>query len=73
MTTSPVRGLLAQVGWSSVKSSIRSGDMTESGLTADARFIYDEMANDVTWPDRLADQGYLAVMVLPAAALTAIG
>lgn len=69
MTTSPVRGLFAQAGRSSVRSCIRAGELTDPGLTADAQVIYDEMADDVTWPDKLADQGYLAVMVLPVAAL----
>jgi hypothetical protein len=43
--------------------------MTEPGLTADAQAVYDRMAAEVTWPDQLANRGYLAVMVLPVAAL----
>mgnify|MGYP001814216905 CR=1 FL=1 len=43
--------------------------MTDPGLTADALETYDRMADQVAWPDRLANQFYLAVMVFPVAAL----
>jgi hypothetical protein len=43
--------------------------MNEPGLTTDAQAVYDRMAGEVAWPDQLANQGYLAVMVLPVAAL----
>ena len=69
MLTSPVRGLLLRVGRSSVKSCVRAGGMTESGLTADAQAVFDRMATEVTWPGQLANQGYLVAMVLPVAAL----
>lgn len=65
----PIRGLLLRSGRSSVKSCVRTGGMTEPGLTGDAQAVYDRMADEVTWPDQLANQGYLAVMVLPVAAL----
>jgi hypothetical protein len=52
-----------------VKSCVRAGDLSEPGLTGDAQTIYDRMVDEVTWPDRTADQGYLAVMVLPVASL----
>lgn len=64
-----VRGLMARSGRSSVKSCVRAGVLPESGLTGDAQSIYDQLVDDVTWPDRIADQGYLAVMVLPVASL----
>ena len=67
--TSPIRGLLLRSGRSSVKSCVRAGGLSEPGLTADAQSVYDRMADEVTWPDQLANQGYLAVMVLPVAAL----
>lgn len=65
----PIRGLLLRSGRSSVKSCVRTGGMTEPGLTTDAQAVYDRMVDEVTWPDQLANQGYLAVMVLPVAAL----
>lgn len=65
----PIRGLLLRSGRSSVKSCVRAGGMTEPGLIADAQAVYDRMADDVMWPDQLANRGYLAVMVLPVAAL----
>ena len=67
--TPPIRGLLLRSGRSSVKSCVRAGGMSEPGLTTDALAVYDRMADEVTWPDQLANQGYLAVMVLPVAAL----
>lgn len=69
MTTSPLRELLLRVGRSSVKSCVRAGEMREPGLTTDAQAVYDRMADEVTWPDQFANRGYLAVMVLPVAAL----
>ena len=52
-----------------MRSCVRAGDLTEPGLTTEAQAIYDQMADEVTWPAELANQGYLAVMVLPVAAL----
>jgi hypothetical protein len=52
-----------------VKSCVRAGGITEPELTADAQAVYDRMADEVMWPDQLANQAYLAVMVLPVAAL----
>ncbi|MEA2023524.1 MAG: L-2-amino-thiazoline-4-carboxylic acid hydrolase [Actinomycetota bacterium] len=69
MTTPPLRGLLLWIGRSSVKSCVRAGEMREPGLTTDAQACFDQMADEVTWPDRSANQVYLAVMVLPIAAL----
>ena len=65
----PARDLLLRYGRSSVKSCVRAGGMTEPGLTADAQAVYDRMADEVTWPEQLANRVYLAVMVLPVAAL----
>ena len=56
-------------GQSSVKSCVRASEMREPGLTTDAQAFFDQMADGVTWPDRSANQVYLAVMVLPVAAL----
>ena len=64
-----VRGLMTRSGRSSVKSCVRAGVLTESGLTGEAQSIYDQLVDEVTWPHRIADQGYLAVMVLPVASL----
>lgn len=52
-----------------MRSCVRVGDMTEPGLAVDALAIYDDTADAVTWPDRFADQVYLAAMVMPVAAL----
>jgi hypothetical protein len=64
-----VRGLIARSGRSSVESCVRAADLAETGLTGDAQSIYDQLADEVIWPDRIADQVYLAVMVLPVASL----
>lgn len=66
---SPMQGMLRRVGRSSVKSCVRANGLSEPGLTADAQAIYDQMADEVTWPDQRANRGYLAMMVLPVAAL----
>ena len=69
MTTSPVRGLFAQAGRSSVRSCIRAGELTDPGLTADAQVIYDEMADDVDLAGQACRPGLSRSMVLPVAAL----
>ena len=69
MTTPPLRRLLMRVGRSSVKSCVRAGEMREPGLTTDAQAVFDRMVSEVTWPDQSANRAYLAVMVLPVAAL----
>jgi len=69
MTTSLVSGSLLRVGRSSVKSCTSARGMTAPGLAADAQAMYDEMAEQIVWPDQLANKVYLAVMVLPVAAL----
>ena len=69
MTTSLVRRLLLRVGRSSVKSCISARGMAEPELAADAEAMYDQMADQIVWPDQSANKAYLAVMVLPVAAL----
>ena len=69
MTTSLVRRLLLRVGRSSVKSCISARGMAEPELAADAEAMYDQMADQMVWPDQSANKAYLAVMVLPVAAL----
>jgi hypothetical protein len=64
-----VRGLMTRSGRSSVKSCVRAGDLEEPGLTGDAQTIYNRLVDEVIWPERTADQGYLAVMVLPVTSL----
>lgn len=69
MKTPPLRRLLTRVGRSSVKSCVRAGGLREPELTTDAQAVFDQMADEVTWPDQSANQVYLAAMVLPVAAL----
>ena len=69
MTTSLVHGLLLRVGRSSVKSCISARGIIAPGLAADADAMYDEVAGQIVWPDQLTNKAYLAVMVLPVAAL----
>ena len=69
MTTSLVRGLLLRVGRSSVKSCVSARGVTEPGLAADARGNLRPDGRSDLWPDQSANKAYLAVMVLPVAAL----
>jgi hypothetical protein len=64
-----LRGLMTRSGRSSVKSCVRAGDLDEPGLTGDAQSIYNRLVDEVIWPERTVDQGYLAVMVLPVVSL----
>lgn len=69
MVASQPSKLLLRAGRSSVESCVEAGDMGESGLTVEAQSTFDRLAGEVVWPDRLANRVYLAVMVLPVAAL----
>ena len=69
MAASRPSRLLLKAGRSSLKSCVEAGEMREPGLAADAHSAFDRLAGEVGWPDRLANRVYLAVMVLPVAAL----
>ncbi len=64
----PTRDVLLRLGRSTVDSTVTASGLTEPGLAGDARARFDRMAEEVVWPDQLANQIYLVEMVLPVAA-----
>lgn len=62
------RPFLLRVGRSTVGSTVKASGLDDPALPATVERVFDQMADEVDWPDQVANQIYLVAMVLPVSA-----